>query len=114
MKVNDITITGDVEILASKDFQAIPMTVGAPASGTIVKAGTPLDEDGASTTGAGAVGVLLYDVDTDVNPNGAVVVQGIINSKVAQEHSGVTYVDALYSALPAVTFRDNVCVQTEE
>lgn len=110
MKFNDITITGDVEILASKDFQAIPVKVATPQSGTVVKAGTPLTAAGASTTGANAVGILLYDVDTAENPNGAAVVQGIINSTVAQAHSGVTYVAALYSALPAITFRTNIGV----
>ena len=110
MKFNDITITGDVEILASKDFQAIPVKVATPQSGTVVKAGTPLTAAGASTTGADAVGILLYDVDTAENPNGAAVVQGIINSTVAQAHSGVTYVAALYSALPAITFRTNIGV----
>lgn len=112
MKFNDITITGDVEILASKDFQAIPVKVATPQSGTVVKAGTPLTAAGASTTGADAVGILLYDVDTAENPNGAAVVQGIINSTVAQAHSGVTYVAALYSALPAITFRTNIGVNS--
>ena len=110
MKFADITVTGDIEILASKDFQAIPVTVAAPASGTVVKAGTPLDDEGASTTGSGAIGILLYDVDTEANPNGAAVVQGIINKKVAEEHSEVTYADALTTALPGIVLRDNIGV----
>ena len=108
MKFNTTTVGGGVEILASKDYQAIPVTVATPGSGTVVKAGTPLTEAGESTTGSGAIGVLLYDVDTAENPNGAAVVQGIINASVAQEHSGVTYVDALYSALPGIVFRTNI------
>ena len=108
MKYNETTIGGGVEILASKDFQAIPVKVATPGSGTVVKAGTPINAAGASTTGSGAVGVLLYDVDTAENPNGAAVVQGIINAKVAQEHSGVTYVGALYEALPGIVFRTNI------
>lgn len=111
MKYNETSVGGGVEILASKDFQAIPVTVAAPMSGTVVKAGTPLNADGESTTGSGAVGVLLYDVDTAENPNGAAVVQGIINATVAQAHSGVSYVDALYSALPGIVFRTNIGVQ---
>lgn len=104
------TIAGNVEILASKDFQAIPVKVATPGSGTVVKAGTPLTSAGASTTGSGAIGILLYDVDTAVNPNGAAVVQGIIDSAKAQAHSGVTYVSALYSALPGIVFRTNIGV----
>ena len=108
MKFSTTEIGGGVEILASKDFQAIPVEVAAPESGsTVVKAGTPLTAAGASTTGAGAIGVLLYDVDTAENPNGAAVVQGIIDAVKAQAHSGVTYVSALYSALPGIIFRTN-------
>ena len=110
MKFTETNVGGSIEILASKDFQAIPVKVAAPESGTVVKAGTPLTADGASTTGSGAVGVLLYDVDTAENPNGAVVVQGIINATKAQAHSGVTYAAALYSALPGVVFRTNIGV----
>lgn len=110
MLYSDTTITSTVEILASKDFQAIPVTVAAPETGTVVKAGTPLTAAGASTTGANAIGVLLYDVDTARNPNGAAVVQGIIDATKAQSHSGVTYVSALYSALPGVVFRTNIGV----
>lgn len=111
MKYNETSIGGGVEILASKDFQAIPVKVAAPQSGTVVKAGTPLTAAGASTTGANAIGVLLYDVDTAENPNGAAVVQGIIDSTKAQAHSGVTYASALYGALPGIVFRTNIGAQ---
>lgn len=110
MVMDVTTVAGTVEILASKDFQAIPIKVATPASGTIVKAGTPLTAAGASTTGSGAVGILLYDVDTSVNPNGAAVVIGIINKTKAQSHSGVTYAAALATALPGVVMRDNIGV----
>lgn len=110
MKFAKTTLGGTVEILASKDFQAIPVKVANPGSGTVVKAGTPLTDAGASTTGSGAIGVLLYDVDTAANPNGAAVVQGIIDAEKAQEYSGVTYASALYSALPGIVFRTNIGV----
>lgn len=110
MKFSTKSIAGDVEILASKDFQAIPIKVADP-SGTpgLVKAGTPLTSAGVSTTGSSAVGILLYDVDTRVNPNGAIVVQGIIDATKAQAHSGVSYnTSNLKSALPGVILRDNI------
>lgn len=110
MKYTETSIGGGIEILASKDFQAIPVKVAVPGSGTVVKAGTPLTADGESTTGSGAIGILLYDVDTAENPNGAAVVIGIIDATKAQAHSGVSYADALYSALPAVVFRTNIGV----
>lgn len=113
MVMKNTTVAGTVEILASKDFQAIPIKVADP-SGTpgLVKAGTPLTSAGASTTGSSAVGILLYDVDTSRNPNGAAVVQGIIDSTKAQAHSGVTYASALYSALPGIVFRTNIGVNS--
>ena len=110
MKFSTTSIAGDVEILASKDFQAIPITVAHP-SGTpgLVKAGTPLTSAGASTTGSSAVGILLYDVDTRINPNGAIVVQGIIDAAKAQAHCGVEYnTSDLKSALPGIVLRDNI------
>ncbi len=110
MKFATTNIGGSVEILASKDFQSVPIKVAAPGEGTIVKAGTPLTAAGESTTGSGAVGILLYDVDTAGNPNGAIVVQGIIDSVKAQAHSAVTYVSALYEALPGIIFRTNIGV----
>lgn len=110
MKFSTTTIGGSVEILASKDFQSVPIKVAAPGTGTIVKAGTPLTADGEATTGSGAVGILLYDVEPASNPNGAIVVQGIIDAVKAQAYSGVSYVDALYSALPGVIFRTNIGV----
>ena len=57
--------------------------------------------------------MLLYDVDTAANPNGAAVVDGIIDATKAQTYSGVSYVDALYSALPAITFRTKIGVNGE-
>ena len=114
MKFNSTVIGGGVEILASKDYQSVPIKVAVPAEGSkIVKAGTPLTDEGESTTGSGAVGILLYDVDTEANPNGAIVVQGIIDSTKAQAHSGVVYVSALYSALPGIIFRTNIGVNGE-
>ena len=113
MKFAKAEFAGTIEILASNAYQAVPVKVAAPESGTVVKAGTPLTAAGASTTGSGAVGILLYDVDTAANPNGAIVVQGIIDATKAQAHSGVTYVSALYSALPGIVFRTNLGVQGE-
>ena len=111
MVMDVTTVAGSVEILASKDFQAIPIKVATPSGNDpVVKAGTPLTAAGASTTGSGAVGILLYDVDTSANPNGAAVVQGIIDSTKAQAHSGVTYAAALATALPGIVLRTNIGV----
>ena len=111
MKFADTVVAGGIEILASNDYQAVPIEVAAPDSGTVVKAGTPLEADGTATDGEDAVGILLYDVDTAVNPNGAIVVQGIIDATKAQAHSGVTYdTTDLVAALPGVILRTNIGV----
>ena len=112
MNFSKTSYTGTIEILASNDYQAIPVKVADPSGVPgVVKAGTPLTDAGVSTTGSGAIGILLYDVDTSKNPNGAAVVQGIIDSTKAQAHSGVSYVSALYEALPGIIFRTNIAAQ---
>lgn len=114
MKFSEVTAGNNVEILVGlTDMHTLsPIKVATPASGTVVKAGTPLTAAGASTTGSNAVGILLYDVDTAVNPNGTVVQSGPIDSTKAQAHSGVTYAAALATALPAVQFRTNIGVNS--
>lgn len=114
MKYAKTSASGSVEILIGlTDMHTLtPIKVATPGSGTVVKAGTPLTSAGASTTGASAVGILLYDVDTAVDPNGTIIQSGPIDSAKAQAHSGVTYVSALYTALPAVIFRTNTGVNS--
>ena len=112
MQFSETSVASTFTILASNDYQAIPIKVATPGSGTVVKAGTPLTAAGASTTASGAIGILLYDVDTAKNPNGALLVDGIIDSTKAQAHSGVTYGDGLPAAVPKITFRTNIGVNS--
>ena len=124
MRFTTETVTNSVEILVGlTDMHTLtPIKVAIPgetvegefvaADDPVVKAGTPLTAAGAATTGSGAVGILLYDVDTSANPNGTIIQSGPIDSTKAQAHSGVTYVSALYSALPNVIFRTNIGTNT--
>lgn len=109
-----VTSAGDtVEILVGlTDMHTLtPIKVAAPAGADkVVKAGTPLDEDGAAANTADAIGILLYDVDTDVNPNGTIVQSGPIDAGKAQTHSGLTYASAMIAALGNITFRTNIGV----
>lgn len=109
MKLKTTTVTGDVEILASKDFQAIPAAI---TGSDVVKAGMPITADGASAAaGTRAVGILLYDVDPTANPNGAIVVSGIVDWTKCMAHSGATAdADTMKGILPAITFRTNIGV----
>lgn len=109
MKFTAMNYVGTVEILAADTFTGIPIKV---TESGVVPAGTPLTSEGTkSADGTGAAGILLYDVDTDRNPNGAIVVAGVINQKVAEEHAGVTYsADALKAAVPGIVLRNNIGV----
>ena len=122
MKFKNTTVVGTVEILAADDFDAIPFTVTETSA---VKAGTPMTLAGkkatftAGTGGAAgtttANGVLLYDVDPASNPNGALLVRGIIDVEKAQTNSGVTYdAVALKAAVPGIILRDNIGVTADD
>lgn len=103
---------GTVEILASKDFQAIP----AKITGTdVVKAGMPITAAGAPiAAGTGAIGILLYDVNPKENPNCALVVEGIVDWAKCKSHSGATAtVATMKGILPAITFRENIGVNED-
>lgn len=106
MQMQNIGNTGRIEILASKDFQAVPFTV---AGSDIVKAGSPMTSAGAvATTESEAVGLLLYDVNPAVNPNGSLLVQGVVNAVIARQHSGRPLnASTLKSAIPGIVLREN-------
>lgn len=112
MQYKQISYTGDVEILKRKDFEGIPITLDFASVTTetdsgkkIVKAGTPIGTSGTADNTATVVGILLHDV-VETRPQGTLLKKAYINSKVAQEHSGVTYADAMMSALPMVVFEN--------
>lgn len=105
-------------ILAADTYVAIPFTVTETAT---VKAGYPMKKDGkkaTATSGVGnaaatdAIGILLHTVDPTVNPNGALLIQGVVDQKKAKASSGFAFSDddiaALHKAVPAVFFRDNI------
>lgn len=109
MRFAKTMVGGTVEILAADEYMAIPAKI---AGTEVVKAGMPIDASGAAVpAGTGAVGILLYDVDPNQNPNCALVTHGYINWKKAMEHSGAT-ADAATMAgiLPGIVFRENIGV----
>lgn len=109
MQMKKIAAGGTVEILAADDPLGIPVKI---AGSSLVKAGMPIAADGsAAPDGTGAAGVLLYDVDPEINPNGTLVVGGAVDWKKCQENSGATASAAnMKAALPAITFRENIGV----
>ena len=115
MRFTTESATNTVEILVGlTDMHTLtPIKVAAPAGADpVVKAGSPIDEDGAVANTADAVGILLYDVDTDANPNGTIIQSGPIDATKAQAHSGVTYAAAMTGALGNITFRTDIGTNT--
>lgn len=111
MKFSTQTVSMNPPILLRKLggelFVPVTLASGAFTNG-VCKAGTPINASGAkATTSNGsndAVGILLNDV-SDANPNGSLVKAfASINSAQAQAHSGVTYDNALKTALNLIVF----------
>ena len=97
-----------MEILAADQFTAIPICVTESAA---VPAGMPMTAAGkkvASTSYATAVGMLLYDVDPTENPNGALLVQGVVDKKKVESHASITLDDTF--AVQCIIVRDNIGV----
>lgn len=108
MKFSKTSVGGTVEILAADDFVAIPICVTETAA---VPAGMPMTAAGkkvAATSYATAVGMLLYDVDPTENPNGALLVQGVVDKKKVESHASITLDDTF--AVPGIILRDNIGV----
>ena len=110
-------------ILAADTYVAIPFTV---TESTVVKAGYPMAKTGkkavattgsADTAATDAIGILLHTVDPSINPNGALLIQGVVDMEKAKASSGYGYAEddlkALHKAVPAVFFRDDVGAKGE-
>ena len=122
MRFSEKSVTNGVEILVGLTgmHTTTPIKVAVPgttvegefvaADDPVVKTGTPLDADGAIANTGDAVGILIYDVDTSANPNGAIVQSGPIDATKAQAYSGVTYAAAMKSALNNIIFRTDIGV----
>lgn len=108
MKVKNISVGLEKEVLNRKECEATAMTVDftsvvktADNGEKIVPAGTPVDKDGrpvSATPWTGAIGLLRHDV-YESRPQAAVLKKAYIHTKRAQENSGLTYDAALVAAL---------------
>lgn len=78
MKFTTKAVTAPVEILANDHYVAKPYdctALTALATDGIIPAGTIIPANGAT-----AEGVLLYGVNLNENPNGAIVIHGFIKT----------------------------------
>ena len=110
MQFEQTTYAGDVQILKRKPFEGITKTLDfssvtdtTDSGKKIVKAGTPIGASGVADNTATVVGILLHDVTED-RPQGTLLKKAYINTAVAEKHAGITYDDAVKTALPMVVF----------
>ena len=114
MKFDTLAVSNEIEILNRKEFEAVAQTINFTGVSTtadngekIVKAGTPIKNDGTvagETPWTGAVGLLLHDA-YESHPQVAVLKKGYVHKTRAQESSGLTYDAALTTALVAAGCR---------
>lgn len=96
------------EILNRPPYEGVPMTIDfedvtetSDSGEKVVRAGTPIDKDGAPVTATpwtGAVGILLVDV-YEHRPQGTLLTGAYIHTGRAQTSSGLTYDGALVTAM---------------
>lgn len=108
MAVETATFGAGAEILNRPPFKGVSMTIDftsvaadATTGKKVVKAGTPIDKDGAPVTATpwtGAVGILLVDVREE-RPQGTILTEAYVHTGRAQKNSGLTYDGALVTAM---------------
>lgn len=106
MKYTKTASGGSVEILAADWHVSLPKKI---VGSGVVKAGSPITEAGGVGTAATAVGVLLYDVNVDENPNAAIVVKGVIDATKAKAHSGID-LTGIEDSVPGIVLRTDTGV----
>ena len=101
---------GDALILRRKPFEGVAITLDFSSvdetlsnGKKVVKAGTPIDKNGVLANSASVAGILLHDVTED-RPQGTILKKAYINTAVAEKHAGITYDNAVKTALPMVIF----------
>lgn len=97
MKYATHAVTPKVEILHNDHYVAMPYDCSALTANDegIIPAGTIVPKNDAS-----AIGVLMYDVEKEGNPNGAVVIHGFIKKSKLPEQP------ASADAMPMIKFMD--------
>lgn len=104
MKTTHRVVDSGVEILWNSRYVGRALTLDTTAfTDGVCKAGTPISGTGTIANDATVMGILLHDVYEE-RPQATVVYDGTINTKVAEDHSGVAIDEAAKAALPKVTF----------
>lgn len=108
MSVSPYISSPNILDAAEYTAKAMALTFG---DADVIKAGTPIDADGAVANDETAIGVLLADVHKELGAVGQVVIFGFINTAAAQTHSGVTVTDAAKRAMKNLKFSGDTGVE---
>lgn len=108
MKFENSSVSTQPEILKRKLggelFAPVTITDAKLATDGVVKAGNPIDADGAIANDGTAVGILLNDVYKE-NPNGSLIKAfATINTANANKNAGITIADEAKAALKNIVF----------
>lgn len=97
MKFKNTDIANTSEILANDHYVAIPYDCSSISAGSdgIIPAGTIVPANDAT-----AIGVLLWDVKKDGNPNGTIVIHGFVKKSKLPKAPAETV------AIPMIKFMD--------
>ena len=111
MQFESVTYDGDTLILKRLPFEGIAITldftsvtdVDTATGKKVVKAGTPIDDDGVASNDGDAIGILLYDV-LETRPQGTILKKAYIDLAKAEASSGLTIASQCKAALPMIVF----------
>ena len=106
MKFERTTTESEVNILKRAECEAIPITVADSvfaADDTVVKAGTPLKDDGTIANTSDCAGLLLHNVIKS-NPNGALLKKAYVDKAKIKESYGEDISAEAIAALSMIVF----------
>ena len=96
------------DILANPDclLSEIKLDYSSTPDGCI-KAGTPLNANGAPSNNSAAIGILRHDAYEGIHERGLFVVSGFVREAVIAVHAGITLTDEARAAMHKIAFVDN-------
>lgn len=96
------------DILANPDclLSEIKLDYSSTPDGCI-KAGTPLNANGAPSNNSAAIGILKHDAYEGIHERGIFVVSGFVREAVIAVHAGITLTDEARAAMHKIAFVDN-------
>lgn len=107
MTFSEKSVLGTKEILKRKLGGELFVEMTIPSSSFtdgVLKAGNPVDADGAPVNDGTAVGIVLNDVDADRPIATIIKAYAAVNVANANANAGITIAEAVKTALPLIVF----------